>query len=127
MICSKTKADVGPGHVQASGTNSSGPSQHSKTVYIPLPRLALYRLPFFRMLYDFHKTQNARRPGAVHATYLVHGVKRAAEHLNGGDGDVEMKNSSADTDSIAEDIPIFTIALVPEDQLKGAQRLHHSL
>lgn len=72
------------------------------------------------MLYDFHKTQNDRRPGAVHATYLVHGAKKAVGHLNGGDGDVDMTNTSPpETGSIGEGIPLFTLSLVPEDQLKG--------
>lgn len=73
-----------------------------------------------RMLYDFHKTQNDRRPGAVHATYLVHGAKKAVGHSNGGDGDVDMTNASLpDNESMGEGIPLFTLSLVPEDQLKG--------
>jgi DNA polymerase delta subunit 3 len=72
-----------------------------------------------RMLYDFHKTQNDRRPGAVHATYLVHGAKKATGHSNGGDGDVDMAHSSPDNESIAEGMPVLTLSLVPEDQLNG--------
>jgi DNA polymerase delta subunit 3 len=72
-----------------------------------------------RMLYDFHKTQNDRRPGAVHATYLVHGAKKATGHLKGGDGDVDMAYSSPDNESIAEGMPVLTLSLVPEDQLNG--------
>ena len=71
------------------------------------------------MLYAFHKTQNDRRPGAVHATYLVYGAKKANGHLNGGDGDVDMAHSLPDNESIAEGIPALTLSLVPEDQLKG--------
>ena len=30
-----------------------------------------------QMLYDFHRKQNARKPGSVHATYLITGIKAA--------------------------------------------------
>lgn len=29
-----------------------------------------------RMLYDFHTKQNAKKPGTIHATYLLSGTKR---------------------------------------------------
>jgi DNA polymerase delta subunit 3 len=81
------------------------------------------RLTSHRMLYDFHRTQNAKRPGAVHATYLVYGTKKpsmdtALESPN-GDGDVEMTGSAPERDSVVESIPTSTLTLVPEDQLKG--------
>ncbi|CAG8979001.1 hypothetical protein HYALB_00009903 [Hymenoscyphus albidus] len=31
------------------------------------------------MLYDFHKSQNQKKPGSVHATYLVSGTKRTED------------------------------------------------
>ena len=30
-----------------------------------------------RMLYDFHRNQNAKKPGTIHATYLISGTKRS--------------------------------------------------
>lgn len=51
------------------------------------------------MLYDFHKKQNQKRPGAVHATYLISGTKRkeAPAATIGGvkdvDGDDYMQSS----------------------------------
>ncbi len=32
----------------------------------------------FRMLYEFHRQQNAKKPGTIHATYLISGTKRNA-------------------------------------------------
>ncbi|KAK1755949.1 hypothetical protein QBC47DRAFT_323046 [Echria macrotheca] len=71
-----------------------------------------------QMLYEFHKYQNDRRPGAVFATYLVYGVKNHADQQNGTDGDVEMTSSMPETRSVDELIPTFTLSLVPEDRLK---------
>ncbi|KAK3688434.1 DNA polymerase subunit Cdc27 [Podospora appendiculata] len=78
-----------------------------------------------QMLYDFHKTQNEKRAGVVHATYLVYGVKPAvdlasASH-NGGDGDVEMTSSMPDVDSVDDDVvPTFTLSIVAEEGLEDA-------
>ena len=75
------------------------------------------------MLYEFHRSQNAKRPGAVHATYLVYGTKRAtsapSESRNGTDGDIEMSSSAMEVDSLTEVVPASILSLVPEEQLKG--------
>jgi DNA polymerase delta subunit 3 len=76
------------------------------------------------MLYDFHKWQNGKRPGSVHATYLVYGTKKE-EH--GGsqprpsqdDDDVDMMSSMPEPEETDDVIPVFTLSLVPEDGLKG--------
>ncbi|KAL2263296.1 hypothetical protein VTK26DRAFT_7416 [Humicola hyalothermophila] len=77
-----------------------------------------------QMLYEFHRNQNAKRPGAVHATYLVYGTKKAAAGpsatQNGADDDVEMTSSASDVESLAESVPTFTLSLVSEEQLKEA-------
>lgn len=73
------------------------------------------------MLYDFHTWQNGKRPGAVHATYMVYGIRKVAE-ANGNsqeDGDVEMTSSLPDVESLAEEVPVFTLTLVAEEQLNG--------
>lgn len=75
------------------------------------------------MLYDFHKSQNDRRPGAIHATYLVYGTKRVVEATNGHaheDGDVEMTSSMPETESVAEEVTTHTLTLVSEEQLQGS-------
>jgi len=71
------------------------------------------------MLYDFHKSQNDRRPGAVHATYLLYGSKKPAVSENGNDGDIEMTSSFPDTESITETAPTFSLSLIPENRLIG--------
>lgn len=77
-----------------------------------------------RMLYEFHRSQNAKRPGTVHATYLVYGTKKAlvvqSPHQNGSDGDIEMSSSAPEVESLAEVVPTSTLSLIPEEQLKGA-------
>ncbi|KAF2031566.1 hypothetical protein EK21DRAFT_62966 [Setomelanomma holmii] len=49
------------------------------------------------MLFDFQQQQNAKKPGSVHATYLVTGKKRVQHHTNGIHGkagdDVAMRSS----------------------------------
>lgn len=75
----------------------------------------------FRMLYDFHAWQNDKRSGAVHATYMVYGVRKAAQ-ANGHsqqDGDVEMTSSPPEIDEAMEEVPVTTLSLVPEESLKG--------
>jgi len=71
------------------------------------------------MLYDFHKYQNERRPGTVHATYLIYGVKKTSKQQNGADGDIEMTSSMPETESHGETAPLFSLSLVAEDILKG--------
>jgi DNA polymerase delta subunit 3 len=75
------------------------------------------------MLYEFHRSQNAKSPGVVHATYLVYGTKKATDgpstSHNGTDGDIEMASSPPEAESLAEVVPTFTMSLVPEEQLKG--------
>ncbi|KAI0444307.1 DNA polymerase subunit Cdc27 [Xylaria telfairii] len=70
------------------------------------------------MLYDFHKWQNDKRPGSLHATYLVYGIKsRPAQP----DGDVEMTDSqmSEDVDAPFSDlVPAYTLSLVRQEQLE---------
>ena len=81
------------------------------------------------MLYEFHRSQNAKRPGAVHATYLVYGTKHAADGeskpQNGADDDVEMTSSAPEVDSLAELVPAFTLSLIPEERLKGQSKPYY--
>ncbi|KAK4103514.1 hypothetical protein N658DRAFT_420672 [Parathielavia hyrcaniae] len=69
-----------------------------------------------QMLYEFHRSQNAKRPGAVHATYLVYGTKRAGTRST--DGDIDMSSSAPEVESLTEDVPTSTLSLVPEERLK---------
>ena len=72
------------------------------------------------MLWDFYKSQNDRKPGSIHATYLVYGTaKKASQHQ---DGDVEMTDSQPSEDdhgSLSDEVTTQTLSLVKEEQLQG--------
>lgn len=74
-----------------------------------------------RMLYDFHKYQNALRSDSVHATYLVYGTKTSDNAQ--ADGDVEMTSSMPDNDALSEDVATTTLTLAREEELKGNRTL----
>ncbi|GAB1319052.1 CDC27 protein [Madurella fahalii] len=77
-----------------------------------------------QMLYEFHRNQNAKRPGAVYATYLVYGITKAADEpstaRNGADGDIEMTSSMPEVETLSDVVPTFTLSLIPEEQLNEA-------
>ena len=78
------------------------------------------------MLYEFHKTQNAKRPGAVHATYVVYGVKKSCLSASQTeDGDVDM-DGTPEAEPSEERIPTFTLALIPEEKLRGGPTPDHA-
>lgn len=77
------------------------------------------------MLFEFHGSQNKKRAGAVHATYMIYGTQKIA-HANGHahhhDDDVEMTSSPPEPVSVAEEVPMITLSLVAEETLGGMQR-----
>lgn len=76
------------------------------------------------LLYDFHKSQNAKEPGTVHATYLVYGTRKSPDAHD--DDDVEMTDSVSDHDvSIFQAVPTQTLALIREEALQGKSALAH--
>lgn len=73
------------------------------------------------MLYDFHKWQNDKKPGSLHATYLVYGTAREAD---AHDGDVEMSDSQHSEAELphapfSDAVPTHTLSLVKEEELSG--------
>lgn len=84
-----------------------------------------------RMLYEFHKSHNAKHPGAVHATYLLYGSKQPGEGRSqaqvGDDGDIEMASSMPENESDAEIVPTLTLSLVPEAQLKDVAAMYDEI
>jgi DNA polymerase delta subunit 3 len=56
-----------------------------------------HQLTWSRMLFEFRKNQNARKPNSVHATYLVTGTPKRAEKTNGAHTrkgeDTDMRSS----------------------------------
>lgn len=84
----------------------------------------------YRMLFDFHQKQNAKKPKSVHATYLITGTKRNTEDTigtNGRNGEDATMRSSPFMSSMPEpeesvEAPVnkTSIVLVREEELKGA-------
>lgn len=88
------------------------------------------------MLYDFHQKQNRRKPGSVHATYILTGVQTQTRpvHVNGGkqedESDAHMASSpfpgsSAPEPSSQQNEEVHTnktIILTKEESLEGALR-----
>jgi DNA polymerase delta subunit 3 len=90
------------------------------------------------MLYEFHRQQNGKKPGTVHATYLISGTKRKEEPLasNGGvqkDGEDDYMQSSPFINSSMPqheegtgESGVLSITLVREENLEGRTPLHSS-
>lgn len=88
------------------------------------------------MLYEFHKTQNAKHPKSVHATYVVLGIKKT-DYIHSivsvvKDGDDTVMDSSPPLPSswldsqtrvipppTTDNPPIKSIVLVREEDLDG--------
>jgi len=82
------------------------------------------------MLYEFHRTQNAKKPNSVHATYLLTGRKRPQNTHNGvhtkGGEDVSMESSSipsslpvSESEQEVEQIQTTSVTLVREENFEG--------
>lgn len=83
-----------------------------------------------RMLYDFHQKQNLKKPGTIHATYLLSGTKRPEDLITLNepkkDGEDEYMQSSPfmsssmplAVDSTGES-SLLSITLVKEEDLEG--------
>ena len=84
-----------------------------------------------RMLYEFHRQQNGKKPGTVHATYLICGTKRIIEPVvtNGGpkkDGDDEhmqsspfMSSSVPQVEESTGESSVLSISLTREEDLQS--------
>lgn len=84
------------------------------------------------MLFEFHRQQNAKKPGTVHATYLIAGTKRNPVATTNNDsaakdGEDEYMQSSPfrsspivpNQDVAVEDSPVLSITLVREEDLES--------
>lgn len=92
---------------------------------------AMSRAYVLRMLFEFHRQQNRKKPGTVHATYLVAGSRRrqgisTSTKGPAKDGDHEYMQSSPFRSSPAqpmqdvdEDNPVLCVTLVKEENLRG--------
>jgi DNA polymerase delta subunit 3 len=92
-------------------------------------------LTLIRMLYEFYTNQNAKKPGSVHATYILTGKQRGSEQNNGTnranvrDGEDTMMASSPPymssipssmpeaEEPVEMSVPKTSIVLVREEEL----------
>ncbi|KAF1810501.1 hypothetical protein P152DRAFT_460641 [Eremomyces bilateralis CBS 781.70] len=91
-----------------------------------------------QMLYEFHRAQNGRQPGSVHATYLISGLRRIDEpaKTNGShpDGDdVKMADSSFAHSEMSEgpsqqpETLVKAVQVIPEEKLEEIQGLFSTI
>lgn len=88
-------------------------------------------LSHYRMLFDFHQKQNAKKANSIHATYLISGIRRAIDDTNGTNGrigeDVSMRSSPfmssmpepGDAEPEEETVKESTLLLVREEELES--------
>lgn len=91
------------------------------------------------MLYDFHRKQNSKKPGSVHATYLISGSKRPAtvtkSQANHAGGNSTVPSSPPLPSSSfhkpeeqeREVAPVHTITIVREEHLEAAKAQFESI
>lgn len=87
------------------------------------------------MLFEFHRTENAKKPGSVNATYLIRGLPRLPEKpaINGTkrDGDDHVMQSSPYMSSMPQPdesqhrIRLSSFLLAREEDLTGEIATHH--
>ena len=97
-----------------------------------------------QMLYEFHRKQNAKKPGSVHATYLLTGTRRSEPtqpQTNGGasqDEDTVMQSSppfpsssapkpDVDMEQQQQQTTVRTVMLVKEEDLEQARGLFEAV
>ncbi|MCJ1437151.1 hypothetical protein MMC27_006536 [Xylographa pallens] len=90
-----------------------------------------------RMLYDFHARQNAKKPGSIHATYLVSGVQSTKAIVNSNvtevNEDVHMQSSPfmgssmprRDVEEEASTVKVMT--LVQEQHLNAVKERYDTM
>ncbi|OBT59212.1 hypothetical protein VE04_00332 [Pseudogymnoascus sp. 24MN13] len=92
------------------------------------------------MLFDFHQQQNRKKPGTVHASYLIAGKKLPtdqpkAPNVDGADGEAGYMQSSPPFRSTPQDgalesngdIPTLSVTLVREGDLEQARKNYESI
>lgn len=81
------------------------------------------------MLFEFHQQQNAKKPGTVHATYLLSGTKSKeaatteSEQKDGEDDYMQsspfVSSSAAQPTEETEEPSVLSITLVKEEDLES--------
>lgn len=103
--------------------------RRSKILHI---RLEKDYLTYGRMLYEFHRQQNGKKPGTIHATYLISGTKQKepevandAVEQDGEDTHMQssppfMSSSMPQPQETSDDSGVLSITLVREENLDGS-------
>lgn len=84
------------------------------------------------MLYDFHRTENAKKPNSVNATYLISGIRRPPQQPAQTDGDDTVMQSSPYMSSLPQpddaERPVQTVSyvLAREEDLEGMASMNGS-
>ncbi|KAI9821703.1 MAG: hypothetical protein M1827_002284 [Pycnora praestabilis] len=91
------------------------------------------------MLFDFHHQQNSRKPGSIHATYLISGTRTPIPSIstNGTqmrDGDDDYMQSSPfmsspmpKQDGLQDRMIVTSITMTREEDLEGAKALFENI
>lgn len=81
------------------------------------------------MLFEFHRQQNSRKPGTVHATYLIAGKRRANDQHTNNDEDSIMQSSPpmASSPPGQEDSPVLSVTLAREEDLDELRSSYESI
>jgi DNA polymerase delta subunit 3 len=74
------------------------------------------------MLFDFHQKQNAKKPGSVHATYLITGTRTPPKPQHHANADTQPNSSAPQApEDDAEPTPVRSVLLVKEEHLSQAK------
>lgn len=85
---------------------------------------------FERMLFDFHRNENSKKPNSVNATYIITGVQKAPETpstTNGAQDSFDgipqsspyISSSMPNQDVATDEIAMSSVVLVREEDLEG--------
>ncbi|PKX99545.1 uncharacterized protein P174DRAFT_437991 [Aspergillus novofumigatus IBT 16806] len=93
-----------------------------------------------QMLYDFHHTENKKKPQSVNATYVITGIQKPQQKDSNGvhaenhdDGDNIMQSSPylpssmPNQDATADEVPTTSIILAREEDLDDAKSTFESI
>ncbi|KAL9104147.1 MAG: hypothetical protein Q9163_000894 [Psora crenata] len=86
------------------------------------------------MLYDFYHHQNSKKPGSVHASYIIDGAPRIekepatnGQHVDGDDIHMQSSpymSSSMPREELETGVPIKCITLAKQEDLEGEDPLY---
>ena len=92
-------------------------SDHQTISYRTLARaLKVHVNAAKRMLYDFHSHENEKKPGSVHATYLLAGIKNIKQKPSLSNG---QNGTQHEDEPIPSSPPPFTSSMLQSSQHSG--------